>query len=189
MPRFQREIRERLNKLNQEITDFSVGGLVEDLKQKFAEYEEVVAHLDAVKKDVIENANSFLSDSSQGEGSNNMLAMLMGGAGSRQQYQTLNRYNVNLLVDHRDSQGAPVIYEDNPTYQNLIGRVEHTRPDGRPDHRLHPDQAGRAAPGQRRLSDPGRAQCAAASRSPGRRSSARCNRTRSRSNRWARCSA
>jgi lon-related putative ATP-dependent protease len=32
---------------------------------------------------------------------------------------------VNLLVDHSASQGSPVIYEDNPTYQNLLGRIEH----------------------------------------------------------------
>jgi lon-related putative ATP-dependent protease len=30
-----------------------------------------------------------------------------------------------VLVDHSDTEGAPVVYEDNPTYQNLIGRVEH----------------------------------------------------------------
>jgi lon-related putative ATP-dependent protease len=32
---------------------------------------------------------------------------------------------VNVVVDHSDSKGAPVVYEDNPTYQNLIGKVEH----------------------------------------------------------------
>jgi lon-related putative ATP-dependent protease len=28
-------------------------------------------------------------------------------------------------VDHSQTQGAPIIYEDQPTYQNLVGRVEH----------------------------------------------------------------
>jgi lon-related putative ATP-dependent protease len=37
----------------------------------------------------------------------------------------LRRYEVNVLVDHGESEGAPVIYEDNPTFQNLVGRVEH----------------------------------------------------------------
>ena len=35
------------------------------------------------------------------------------------------RYQVNVIVDNGGAKGAPVIYEDNPTYQNLIGRVEH----------------------------------------------------------------
>jgi lon-related putative ATP-dependent protease len=35
------------------------------------------------------------------------------------------RYQVNVLVDHGQSQGAPVVYESNPTYDNLTGRIEH----------------------------------------------------------------
>jgi len=35
------------------------------------------------------------------------------------------RYAVNVVVSNEDGDGAPVIYEDNPTLSNLIGRVEH----------------------------------------------------------------
>ena len=35
------------------------------------------------------------------------------------------RYQVNVIVDHSEQRGAPVIYEDNPTHQSLVGRVEH----------------------------------------------------------------
>jgi predicted ATP-dependent protease len=37
----------------------------------------------------------------------------------------LGRYHVNVLDDHEAGRGAPVIYEDKPTFQNLIGRIEH----------------------------------------------------------------
>jgi len=37
----------------------------------------------------------------------------------------LRRYRVNVLVDRSGEPGRPVIYEDNPTYPNLIGRTEH----------------------------------------------------------------
>jgi predicted ATP-dependent protease len=36
-----------------------------------------------------------------------------------------NRYTVNVLVTHKDGDGAPIIYENNPTYTNLFGEVEH----------------------------------------------------------------
>ena len=36
-----------------------------------------------------------------------------------------HRYQVNLLVDHAASSGAPVVTEDNPVFGNLIGRIEH----------------------------------------------------------------
>ena len=39
--------------------------------------------------------------------------------------QQLHRYTVNLFVNHKNLNGAPVIYETNPTYQNLFGKVEY----------------------------------------------------------------
>ena len=35
------------------------------------------------------------------------------------------RYKINLLVDNADLDGAPVVHEDNPSYLNLLGRIEH----------------------------------------------------------------
>src|SRR3972149_1941421 len=35
------------------------------------------------------------------------------------------RYRVNLLVDNSQTTGAPVVFETNPTYYNLIGKVEY----------------------------------------------------------------
>ncbi|NLA12447.1 MAG: Lon protease family protein, partial [Firmicutes bacterium] len=35
------------------------------------------------------------------------------------------RYKVNLIVDHRETRGAPVVYETNPSYYNLLGRLEY----------------------------------------------------------------
>ena len=36
------------------------------------------------------------------------------------------RYEVNVLVNNESTEGAPFVYESHPTYQNLVGRVEHT---------------------------------------------------------------
>ena len=46
-----------------------------------------------------------------------------GGGGGES--QALRRYKVNQIIDHADSTCAPVVHEENPTYQNLFGRVEH----------------------------------------------------------------
>ncbi|MCE2483795.1 MAG: AAA family ATPase, partial [Alphaproteobacteria bacterium] len=35
------------------------------------------------------------------------------------------RYRVNVLVNNADAAGVPVVYADNPTYPNLVGRIEH----------------------------------------------------------------
>ncbi len=67
---------------------------------------------------------SALTRRAAGGETNNLLAMLAARAQPDRQAM-LRRYQVNLLVDNRALHGAPVVYEDNPTYQNLIGRVEH----------------------------------------------------------------
>jgi predicted ATP-dependent protease len=36
----------------------------------------------------------------------------------------LNRYKVNVLEDRSGLEGAPVVFEPNPTYQNVVGRIE-----------------------------------------------------------------
>ena len=78
-----------------------------------------------------------------------------------------------MLDSETASAGAPVVYEDNPTYQNLIGRIEHVAQMGTLVTDFTLIKAGRAAPGQRRLPDPRRPRCCR-SRSPGKGSSARC---------------
>ncbi len=127
VPGLQREIRERLRVLNREMISFAVGGLMTEVQNKYADYEPVATYLKAVHEDVIDNAEEFLSQEEGTEGEDhdqNALAMLVARARASQT-PVLQRYKVNLLVDNSKTKGAPVIFEDNPTYQNLIGRIEH----------------------------------------------------------------
>ncbi len=120
MPQLEHEARERLRELNREITRFAVGHLIVALREKHRELVDIVAYLDAVERDLVENARSLLS------GDEIPPALMHGGAASvLGEPPWLRRYRVNVLVDHGASSGAPVVYEDNPSYENLIGRVEH----------------------------------------------------------------
>ncbi|MBN1249233.1 MAG: AAA family ATPase [Anaerolineae bacterium] len=120
VPGWQREMREKLNQLNSEMANLAVGSLIDELREKYADHEAVVKHLDALQKDVVSNADQFLPQQEQERGAQWMQAMQQ-----QSQEQALRRYGVNVLIDHAETRGAPVVYEDNPTYQNLIGRVEH----------------------------------------------------------------
>ena len=48
----------------------------------------------------------------------------------------LRRYHVNVLISHHEHDAAPVVQEINPTYQNLLGRIEFGLHEGLPytDH-------------------------------------------------------
>jgi len=120
-PQWEREGREKTKGLNQEVAIFAVGHLIEELRKVYAASPQVVEHLNAVEHDVIDNVEMFLNPPEAS------LAAMMGAPPPHLPKGSafFRRYQVNLLVDHSASQGAPVIYEDNPTYQNLIGHVEY----------------------------------------------------------------
>jgi len=121
LPTWQREQRDQVQELDQEISRLAVEPPLEELRERYADLEEVVAFLEAVEKDILENAQAFVArESGQLQ---EMLQMAGGGRGLEQ--PLVRRYGVNVLVDHDEEQGAPVVYEANPTYQNLIGRIEH----------------------------------------------------------------
>lgn len=126
-PRWRRETQGKLKTAAATALQGAVGHLVEELQQRYADLPEVLAHLQAVEKDIVEVGEN-LRDSQKSEGE--MEALLFTGSVS------LQRYLVNLLVD-RGSEAAgslgdipaapqrPVVFEDHPTFQNLVGRVEH----------------------------------------------------------------
>ncbi|WP_273846180.1 Lon protease family protein [Rubrobacter calidifluminis] len=117
IPRWQREMQRRLRELNREVTNFAVGARIEELKEEYASFEAVRRYLEEVRRDIVQNAQEILSP---GQGHED---------GERQQEQmhvpAARRYQVNVLVDRSRLEEAPVVYEDNPTYQNLLGRVEY----------------------------------------------------------------
>ena len=122
MPQWKRDTQNKLNQLNQEVAEFAVRPLFDELQQKYGDLPELLKYLAAVKEDVIDKAGAFL------DGDESPVAAIMGGGGSNiaaARQQLLTRYEVNVLVDHSQTQGAPVVYEDHPTYQNLVGRVEY----------------------------------------------------------------
>jgi len=61
VPRWEREQRERLRELNREVTMFAVGHLMDELTKTWADQPAVLGHLDAVRDDVIEHAQEFLT--------------------------------------------------------------------------------------------------------------------------------
>ena len=116
LPQWSKERHARIKKVNDEVTLYAVRHLIDSLREDYRDLPEVLSYLDAVQKDVVSNASAFLGKS---ESSMQGLLSLDGGGSA------LRRYEVNLLVDHSGGEGAPVVYEDNPTYAALVGRIEH----------------------------------------------------------------
>jgi len=134
MPEHRREARQRIEDLNEEMATLVVDDLIEDLRDAYAEFDDVVAFLDSVRDDIIENVDFFVQTAQQGpspsqQGPQQMMQQQGQQDGGQQAAPAPDgafwrRYRVNLIVDHEETDGAPVVYEDNPNYQTLVGQVE-----------------------------------------------------------------
>ena len=131
MPENEREARNRLEELNREVAARTVDDEINLLRQKYSTLEHVLDFLSAVREDLVDNADVFVQAAQDGGQQQQALPVLQQQGrqgGGRQQPQLdgafWRRYQVNLIVDHSDTDGAPVVFEDNPNYQNLVGQVE-----------------------------------------------------------------
>ncbi|BBK38949.1 ATP-dependent protease [Allostella sp. ATCC 35155] len=123
LPEWERAHRELVTQLNRDVTRFAVAHLIEEVRKGYLDLTVVQEFLDAVERDVMENARDFLPQPQQGPEA--MMGMLAAGGGANGDPASGRRYQVNVFVDHTGATGAPVVYEDHPTHQGLVGRIEH----------------------------------------------------------------
>jgi lon-related putative ATP-dependent protease len=112
---WRRERTERVRSLNEEVVLFAVGHLIDDLRRDYADFPVVCGYLNELQQNVIESVDEFRHPK---EGMSPLAAL-------SSELPDFSRFRVNLFVARGGTEGAPVVYEDHPTYQNLIGRVEH----------------------------------------------------------------
>lgn len=103
--------------LDRKITKDAVESIIDEVRRKYAEIQKVVDYLDALQNDVIRHARDFLSKPDE------MAAL----PPFMQEFYapSFTRYQVNVFITNDVEDGAPVIFEDNPIHQNLIGKIEH----------------------------------------------------------------
>jgi lon-related putative ATP-dependent protease len=124
MPLWQRELRGNISELNHEITEVAVSSILSELKSAYESFPQVLDYLEAVQKDIVDNASRLLETDENSEKPTGGPPLPASISKDRPDTSLMRRYKVNLFVDNQTTQGSPVIFEDNPTYQNLIGRVE-----------------------------------------------------------------
>lgn len=115
-PQWQREARNKVKALNQEVVMFAAGHLVDELKTKYLANSIIQKYLDDVLQDVLNNLDDFQHE----EEPRDLMRSRMGDKTG------FRRYAVNVVISHADHDGAPVIFADSPTYPNLVGAVEHS---------------------------------------------------------------
>ncbi len=113
------EATNRLQNLDREIAAATVGPGFDELQADYAAWDEVVEYLVAVRQHISQNVEQYKSGADAPEERPDPAALLLGPPES-----LFEHYRINVVVDHGGESGAPVVVETNPTYYNLIGRIE-----------------------------------------------------------------
>jgi lon-related putative ATP-dependent protease len=107
---------EEVDKLNRQVSLYAIDHLIADLKTKYKDVPEISEFIDTVQSDILDNLDLFVGEPQQQLPPQLVMPFL--------KELPFKKYEVNVIVDNSDLKGAPVIVEQNPSYQNLVGRIE-----------------------------------------------------------------
>jgi len=111
------EAQDELAALEKKIGISVVQPIICHLQDKYENCAEIKVYLEEVQSDIVDNIDRFRSSNEDQQ--NPFVAMKQDDDGS-----FFVRYQINLFVNNSKTEGAPVIYEKNPTYYNLFGKIE-----------------------------------------------------------------
>jgi len=121
IPEWQKETRDRYKELNTDFAKTSVELFISPLLKKYSKLPKVKTYLENVQEDIVMNMHYFLPRNSE--------PTLIEGQ-TLPPTDELVRYEVNVLINNSGLEGVPIIYENNPSYHNLSGRIEHIAQEG-----------------------------------------------------------
>ncbi len=115
-PIWMQQAREKIRDLNRQTATLVAGRLLEALFTKYREMSGAVKFLKQVQKDIADNVEMVIAAAAKAD--TPVEDMADGNP-------LLRRYRVNLLVRNEAGASAPVVYEDDPSYDRMFGRVDY----------------------------------------------------------------
>jgi ATP-dependent Lon protease len=111
----EKEIEQAVNDLNRESVLPMVREMISDIRENYS-HPKVLAYLHEVQQAVLDNLNRFQErDEKREEGTS---------VADTSPTDPFLEFRVNVLVDNSETQGAPIVVENFPTYRNLFGTLE-----------------------------------------------------------------
>lgn len=114
----ENDTKEKIRLLDVEVTEYILTPLIKELLDKYKEFDEVTYFINEVRDDILGRISDFMPKEE--------MTLGLPGLKMTKPESSFPRYEVNLFVNNADTKGAPVIFESNPTYYNLFGKVEHS---------------------------------------------------------------
>lgn len=118
MKMVERKTDQALLELEQKVASSTLDSLLEDISGKYASLEAVIQFLEDLKSDILEHLHEFIQFKSDNKTEEEALRQV------KRNGTIPRRYEVNVFVENTKTEGAPIVLELNPTYNNLFGKIE-----------------------------------------------------------------
>jgi lon-related putative ATP-dependent protease len=89
---------------------------LDPIRKEFKTNQAIVEYLNSAQEHMVENFNLFIPA--------DKTAQQPEDSAPRNANASFQQYKVNVMVDNESTKGAPIIFETNPTYYNVFGRIE-----------------------------------------------------------------
>ncbi|MHB8882075.1 MAG: Lon protease family protein [Thermodesulfovibrionales bacterium] len=113
----EKGVKKELAALERDAALSAVGHFMDDLRAKYTGHDRITSYLSSVTEDILEHIDDFKGQEEQ--------APPMPFMRPQKTEPVFTRYVVNVMVNNKETSGAPCIFESNPTYLNLFGRLEY----------------------------------------------------------------
>jgi lon-related putative ATP-dependent protease len=120
MRELDQEENETVEKLTKDVSLDAMGPGLKKLKDSYGDIAEINEYLDSVANDILDNLPLFLTQPGQNPQEQQQSPL----TNPFYRQMIFRKYEVNVAVDNSESEGAPVIFEQNATYPNLFGKIE-----------------------------------------------------------------
>jgi len=120
LPQWRRTMVEKIRQLDNDTISQAIEPLFSELDDRYQSVDDAVTYLTEIKQHLYNTISDYLMPGRSLEGQSNSGKRLM----------LTEQYLPNVLVDNKQENGAPVIYETHPIYQNLFGRIEYVNDQG-----------------------------------------------------------
>jgi lon-related putative ATP-dependent protease len=107
--------RDEMIEFDRDVTLYAIETLMSNLLTKYKQHSEITDFLNEIQTHIVEDLERFRTR--RGDRKEDVQEALADELAFRV-------YDVNVIADNSGVQGAPIILEQNPTYDNLLGRIE-----------------------------------------------------------------
>lgn len=111
---WERDNQTKVTALNDEVATEVISRQINKLKNAYPKIYRLQQYFDAMQKDLLNYVDAFVKPDDEGDEVSHTVDSPL-----------LKRYQINLIVNNADAIGAPVVYDNFPSHQSLLGSVEN----------------------------------------------------------------